>query len=99
MNQKKKNKNNSFKEYKCLDALNQGQNIIGCDQFIALIFDFNIPDHHTMWFLCRIAQCFWSFLLTGQFYLNGIANFHRLYKAQVVHAIVGNDRAWSSLDE
>ncbi len=64
-----------------------------------LVEDLNRPFHHAGWFFLGTALFLQRFTLAGQTHLNGIARFNRLDKAQVFHAVVGNDRPNARINE
>jgi hypothetical protein len=72
-------------------ARHQRQDGVERHGLLVLVEDLNRPFHHAGRFSSAL-RCFFSVLRFGQAHLNGIARFNRLDKAQVFHAVVGDNR-------
>ncbi len=57
------------------------------------------PLHHPGRFLLGATLALHRFTLAGQTHLNGVARLHRFDKAQVFHAIVGDNRPDAGIDK
>ena len=80
-------------------ARHQGQNGIQRHRLLVLVENLHRPFHHAGGFLIGAALTFDRFPLTGQANLNGVSRFDRLNKAQVFHAVVGDNRPDAGIDE
>ncbi len=64
-----------------------------------LVEDLHRPFHHSGGFFLGSALFLQRFTFTGQAHLNGITRLDRLNKAQVFHAVVGNNRPNPGIDK
>ena len=77
----------------------QGQNGIQRHRLLVLVENLHRPFHHAGSFLLGATLTFNGFPLTGQTHLDGVSRLDRFNKAQVFHAVVGDNRPDAGIDE
>jgi len=67
----------------------QRQNVVAGHQLVVLVFDLNVPDHHTLRRAVGGGFALVDFSLAGEAGLDGVAGADGVDEAQGVEAVVG----------